>query len=317
MTDSDRPTTGNGPSSTDSAITGGHIPVLAGPVCALLNPQPGETVVDATLGLGGHARLLAEAIGPQGLLVGLDLDPNNLTLARRRLADVPCQVELHHANFREIRKVMAWLGLEHVDVLLADLGTSSNQLDDPARGFSFQQDGPLDMRLDPHLAETAADLVNRLDERTLGDLFYHNAQETAARRIAKRICHERRNGRITSTAHLSRIVCSALGVDPTSRKSKIHPATRTFLALRMAVNDETGSLNALLDVAPDILASGGRFGVIAFHSVEDKAIKLDFRRRKSERVYDILTKKPVVADDNERRANPRSRSAKLRVAVRL
>lgn len=295
----------------------GHTPVLPDAVRTLLAPRPGETVLDATVGLGGHAALLGAELGSDGLLIGLDVDPENLAVASARLADVPCRVELRQANFRDLRTVLAELGVTGVDVLLADLGISSTQLDDPSRGFSFRSEGRLDMRLDPRLTTTAEELVNRLSERDLGDLFYHNAQETAGRRIAKRICQVRRNARITSTLRLADVVCGALGVDPDSRRSKIHPATRTFMALRMAVNEERSCLDALLEAAPAALNVGGRFGVIAFHSVEDKAVKMDFRQRKTERAYDILTKKPLVANEEERRANPRSRSAKLRVAVRL
>ncbi len=294
----------------------GHTPVLPREVCELLAPRAGEIVLDTTLGVGGHARLLAEAIGPTGTLIGLDVDPSNLQLARRCLGDCACRMRFVHANFAETRDALKSVDIERVDVLLADLGVSSTQLDDAGRGFSFQRDGPLDMRMDPRLEVSAADLVNRMKDRELGDLLYFNAQEMASRRIAKRICQERRDGRITTTGRLARIVASALGVDPASRKAKIHPATRTFLALRMAVNNEIGCLESLLEIAPDILNPGGRIGVIAFHSVEDKVVKTDFRRRKSEDTYRIVTKKPVVADQQERRSNPRSRSAKLRVAVR-
>jgi 16S rRNA (cytosine1402-N4)-methyltransferase len=294
----------------------GHTPVLPKAVSELLAPRKGDVVLDATVGLGGHARVLAEAVGLEGTLIGLDVDPWSLEQARQRLEDCACRVELLHANFTEVRAVLASVGLERVDVLLADLGVSSPQLDDAERGFSFQRDGPLDMRMDPRLEVTAADIINRLKERELGDLLYYNAQEMASRRIAKRVCEARRDSRITTTGRLAKIVASAVGVDPASRKAKIHPATRTFLALRMAVNDEIGCLEALLEAAPDILRPGGRIGVIAFHSVEDKPVKVDFRRRKKENVYRIVTKKPVVADADERRSNPRSRSAKLRVAVR-
>jgi len=295
----------------------GHTPVLPDEVRTMLAPRAGETMLDATIGLGGHAALLACELGPDGLLIGLDVDPDNLATAAARLEDVPCRVELRQANFREVRSVLSSLELGGVDILLADLGISSTQLDDPSRGFSFRAEGRLDMRFDPRLSTTAEELVNRLSERDLGDLLYHNAQETAGRRIAKRICQVRRDARITSTIRLADVVCGALGVDPDSRKSKIHPATRTFMALRMEVNQERACLDALLEAAPAALNAGGRFGVIAFHSVEDKAVKIDFRHRKTERVYDILTKKPIVAGEQERRVNPRSRSAKLRVVVRL
>ncbi len=296
----------------------GHVPVLAKQVLELLAPKSGDVVVDATLGLGGHARLLGERIGTEGVLIGLDVDPANLAAARQRIdeAKLPCRVELIHANFAELEETVEALGLSGVDVLLADLGVSSTQLDDASRGLSFQREGPLDMRLDPRLKVTAAALINSLREKDLGDLIYENAQEFAARRIAGRICEARRDTRITTTLRLAEVVAAALGVNPASRKSKIHPATKTFMALRMAVNQELRNLNALLESAPKVLRPGGRFGVIAFHSNEDKPVKLDFRKRKTEGIYRILTKKPLVADDDERRQNPRSRSAKLRVAVK-
>ncbi len=295
----------------------GHTPVLARAVCDLLAVQRGETVLDATVGLGGHARLLAESLGSGGTLIGVDIDPANLAEACKFLADLPCRVELHRANFVDVREVLGTLGLATVDVLFADLGVSSTQLDDPNRGFSFRHDGPLDMRIDPSWKDTAADLVNRLKEKELGDLLYRNAQEFAARRIAKRICEARRSRRITTTRRLADIVAAAVGVDPASRKSKIHPATRTFLALRMAVNDEIPLLQAFLEMAPTVLNPGGRIGIITFHSGEDRPVKLDFRRRKNEGVYRIETKKPFTPDSEERKSNPRSRSAKLRVAMRL
>jgi len=295
----------------------GHTPVLTREVCELLAVRAGETVLDATVGVGGHARLFAESLGSEGTLIGLDVDPANLAIARRTLSGATCRIELVHANFAELPLILESIGVAQVDVLFADLGVSSTQLDDAARGFSFQRDGALDMRMDPRLTTTAADLVNRLKERKLGDLLYHNAQERAARRIAKRICEARREKRITTTGQLARIISNALGVDPSSRRTKIHPATRTFLALRIAVNDEIGCLEALLDAAPEVLRPGGRIGVIAFHSVEDKPVKTDFRGRKREGVYQVVTQRPVVADAQERRANPRSRSAKLRVAIRL
>lgn len=295
----------------------GHTPVLLAEVLEWLAVQPGDVVVDATVGLGGHAAALAAAAGASGKLIGLDVDPANLAIARERLADCPADVRLVHANFGELRDVLSTENIDRVDVLLADLGVASTQLDQPERGFSFRQDGPLDMRMDPRLKRTAADIVNSLRERELADLIYFNAQEMKSRRIARRICECRKAQRITTTARLVEIIGAALHVDPNSRKSKIHPATKTFQALRMAVNDEVPVLSALLKTAPDVLKPGGRFGVIAFHSVEDKPVKLDFRQRKNERVYGILTKKPITACEDERATNRRSRSAKLRVAVRL
>lgn len=279
--------------------------------------RPGDTVVDATVGGGGHARLLAAAAGPTGRLIALDFDPASLLRAKAALVDCGCPVDLVHANFVELASVLRTQGVEGCDVILADLGISSAQLDDPQRGLSFQSDGPLDMRLDPTLTVKASDLVNRLSEKELGDLFFANAQEFRGRRIAKRICESRRDGRITTTGRLTKLICEAMGVDGDSRKSKVHPATRAFMALRIEVNGELKNLKALLDAAPNLLKPGGRIGVIAFHSEEDKIVKTDFRKRANDGVYKVLTKKPVVAGEEERAANPRSRSAKLRVAMRV
>lgn len=293
-----------------------HIAVLCGPVSELLAPQPGEVVLDATVGLGGHAKMFAEAIGAAGVLIGIDVDPVNLTIAERALQDAPCRVVLRRENYVNLEKVLGWAGVDGVDVLFADLGMSSPQLDDPQRGFSFRADGPLDMRMDDRLKKTASDLVNALRENDLSDLIYHNSQERFSRRIAKRICQARRDKRITTTSELVRVVCGAMNVDPDSRRSRIHPATRVFQALRIVVNDELGALSSLLEKAPDYVNPGGRVGVIAFHSLEDGLVKRDFRRRKTEGQYEIVTKRPVIADPEERAKNPRSRSAKLRVARR-
>jgi len=295
----------------------GHTPVLLAEVVELLAVQPGDVVVDATVGLGGHAAVLGAAAGPTGTLIGLDVDEDNLSIARERLTQCPADVRLVHANFGELADVLSTENIDGVDVLLADLGVASTQLDQPARGFSYREDGPLDMRMDKRLKKTAADIVNSLRERELADLLYYNAQEMKSRRIARRICECRKARRVTTTSHLVEIIAEALRVNPDSRKSKIHPATKTFQALRMAVNGEVPALTALLKTAPDVLKPGARFGVIAFHSVEDKPVKLDFRQRKNERVYAILTKKPITANEQERATNRRSRSAKLRVAVRL
>ncbi len=290
--------------------------MLVGPVLELLDPQPGACVVDCTLGLAGHARMLAERIGPRGRLIGVDLDEGNLAVAEERLQGVACRRDFVYGNFAELDVLLDEVGVDRVDRILADLGLSSNQLRDAERGFTFQEEGPLDMRMDRGQGLTAIDLVNRLSERELADLIFHNAQERFSRKIAKRICQGRRRQRIRSTRKLAELVVAALEVDEHSRKSKIHPATRTFLALRMAVNDELGNLRNLLAKAPGLLKPGGRIGVIAFHSVEDREVKVDFRQKAKGGIYSILTKRPVIAGPEERRENPRSRSAKLRVAER-
>ncbi len=299
-----------------------HQPVLCDAVLAMVAPQPGEVVVDATAGHGGHARLLAEALGPTGRLIGLDVDPANLARAEARVAaGWPAgggpRCDWVRSNFAELPAVLAELELDAVDVILADLGPSTDQLLDPERGLSFTADGPLDMRLDDRLERSAVDLVNSLSETALADLLWEASQERYSRRIAKRICLERRDARIRRTADLVRIVCSALGVPAQGHPGRLHPATRTFMALRMAVNGEMANLEALLKASPDLLRIGGRLAVISFHSGEDRLVKhhlLDCRRLG---VYEIRTKKPVPASREEAQRNPRSRSAKLRVAVRV
>ena len=298
-----------------------HEPVLCDPLMSIVAPRPGEVVVDATVGHAGHSRLMAEAVGERGRLIGLDVDESNLARASQRLEETGAfgggpHVDLIRASFSGLEPVLDSLGVAQVDVILADLGVSTDQLLDPARGMTFTEDGPLDMRLDDRLTTTAADLVNSLRENELADLIFANSQERFSRRIAKRICHVRREGRIRTTSELARIVCSVLRVSPQTRRGKLHPATRTFLSLRIAVNREIENLRALLAAAPDRLLPGGRIAVISFHSGEDRVVKRDFLERGRTNVYEISTKKPIRPSAEEVRANPRSRSAKLRVAVR-
>jgi 16S rRNA (cytosine1402-N4)-methyltransferase len=298
-----------------------HEPVLCGPLMACVAPRPGEIVVDATLGHGGHARLMAEAIGAAGRLIGLDVDEHNLARAKARLEGAGLlqggpHVDLIRSNFAALGEVLDQLGIGKVDVILADLGVSTDQLLDETLGLTFLESGPLDMRLDNRLRETATSLVNSLNEHELADLIYGYSQERASRRIARRICQVRREQRIQTTAELVRIVCSALGVSAGSRPGRLHPATRTFLALRMAVNHEMENLTALLEQAPARLSPGGRIAVISFHSGEDRVVKRDFLAHQRLGVYVLKTKKPIRPSSEEVRFNPRSRSEKLRVAVR-
>jgi len=297
-----------------------HEPVLCGPLMSLVAPQRGEVVVDATVGHGGHARLLSLAVGGQGWLIGLDVDERNLGRAGERLEaarrEGGAAFACFRANFAALEEVLDQADLAHVDVILADLGLSTDQMLDADRGLTFAQDGPLDMRIDTELKTTAADLINRLSEIELADLLWHNSQERFSRRIARRVCEARRAGRIRRTSELVRIVCAALGVQADSGHFRIHPATRTFLALRMAVNHELENLQALLRAAPGRLRSGGRLAVISFHSGEDRVVKQDFLDRRRQGGYEIRTSKPVCASGEEIERNPRSRSAKLRVVVR-
>lgn len=283
-----------------------HVPVLPAEVVQLLDPRPGEVWVDATAGGGGHARLIAERLGESGRLIGLDQDSGMLEKARRRLDGLP--VTLVHANFDQLGEVLRNLGVEKVDGVLADLGFASDQVDDPARGLSFRHDGPLDMRLDPTAGQTAADLVNKLGEGALADLFFEYGEERHSRRVARRVVERRQLRPFETTADLADVVRRSV-----PRSGGIDPATRVFQALRVAVNDELGSLDRLLAVLPTVVRPGGRAGVISFHSLEDRRVKQAFRKPG---VWEPVTKKPAEAGAEEAARNPRSRSAKLRVARR-
>ena len=287
-----------------------HQPVLPAEVLHFLEPSQGQTIVDATVGAGGHARLIAERLGPLGRLIGLDQDMTMLELAQPRLADVP--VTLVQANFDQLPLVLEERGLTAVDGVLADLGVCSDQIDCAERGFSFQQEGPLDMRLDPSQAEPASTLIKRLSERELADVFWNYGEERYSRRIARKIVETRRRAPLETTAQLADLVRSCVP-RPRGQRRPIDPATRVFQALRIAVNDELGTLERFLAALPKCLKPGGRAVVISFHSLEDRRVKQAFRDRS---VWQALTPKPVQAGAEELRDNPRARSAKLRAAVR-
>ena len=294
----------------------GHDPVLLSEILEYLGPAQGKTFVDCTLGRAGHASAIAAHLGADGLLIGLDADPRNLQFAQSRLADAPCRVRLFHANFAELKDVLNEVGIDQVDGILADLGISTNQLFDEQYGLSFSQDMPLDMRLDPRIPETAADFVNKMRETDLANVLYELAQERYSRRIARKIVDARRTSPINSTERLAELVRSAI---PTrgGAPERIDPATRTFMALRMKVNRELENLEALLTQAPTFLKSGGRIGIVSFHSMEDRLVKQAFRSAEQTGQLRILTKKPLSPSDTELASNPRSRSAKLRVGERV
>lgn len=294
----------------------GHDPVLLNEVLETLQPQPGMAVIDCTLGRAGHALELARKLGPDGLLVGLDADPRNLQFAQQRLTAAPCRVRLFHANFAELEDVIEQLGDQPIHGILADLGISTNQLFDPAYGLSFSAAMPLDMRIDPRIDQTAADYVNSLSETDLANVLYELAQERWSRRIARKIVEARRVSPITSTERLAELVRSAIPAREGSRE-KIDPATRSFLALRMKVNREMENLAVLLKQAPTFLTRGGRLGIISFQSMEDRMVKQAFRFAEQTGLVRIVTKKPLIPSDSESAANPRSRSAKLRVVEKL
>jgi len=284
-----------------------HTPVLAAEVMSLLDIRPGMRVVDGTLGGGGHTRLFAEAVGPEGLVIAIDRDPAAIERGARELAGLP--VRFAQANYRDLPEVLDAVSLDRVDRVLLDVGLSSDQLADDARGFSFDSEGPLDLRFDPTEGEPAWRLVNRMRPETLADLIHEFGEERFSRRIARRIATAREQEPIRSAREFARIVTSA--IPRQYPPPRIHPATRTFQALRIAVNEELKSLRIALERIPTRLAPGGRLAVISFHSLEDRLAKEAFRNRQ---VWEPLTRGPVEAGEAEVARNPRSRSAKLRAA---
>jgi len=299
-------------------VAQGHIPVLLQETLTLLAPAPGEVFLDGTTGAGGHAAELARKIGPDGLLVCADSDPAMLAVASERLSAFPW-IRMVHADFSDLDRLREAAGGRPFDGALLDLGVSSLQLSDPGRGFSFREDGPLDMRRDPGSGgPTAAGILRDVREKELADLFYRFGEERYSRRIARAVAERRRKAPLRSTAELAALVASAIPRRGWPRD--IHPATRVFQALRIAVNREIDSLSAFLEAIPGHLSPGGRVAVISFHSLEDRLVKEAFRRRAGGTgggaALEALTRKPVVPSDREVRENPRARSAKLRAARR-
>ena len=295
----------------------GHCAVLRADVVELLNPAGRKVFLDCTVGLGGHAEALLDAGGSEARLIGMDVDEGTLRLAGDRLRRFGDRVRLFHANFAEAELVLAEAGVAGGDALLADLGVASNQLDDPARGLSFTRDGPLDMRLDPTGPRTAADLVNKLPERELADLIYANGEERFSRRIARAIVAARKRKPLAGTRELADVICRAIPAAARKTRRGVHPATRTFQSLRIAVNMEMQNLDRLLDALPRILSAGAAAAIISFHSLEDRRVKQAFARLARTGSWSVLTKKPIVASAREKAENPRSRSAKLRGIERL
>lgn len=325
----DGPAEGHGEAATSPH---GHRPVLLAECLRLLDPKPGETVVDCTAGRGGHAVELARRVGPQGRVILFDLDAENLAYAAHRVrSEAGCEPLTIRSTFAGVAAALVGHGGQTVvkaDVVLADLGFSSTQMDDPGRGFSFMADGPLDMRLDPTSGTTAAELLRSLPESELAELIFRVGEEPLARRIARKVVELRGREPIESTAQLARLVREAYG--SRAHRSRLHPATRTFMALRIAVNDELGALRSLLQAirsgaqaaghgssdgrssADGWLNPGARVGIISFHSLEDRLVKHSFVQMAEDGLVEIRTRKPVVSSDEESAENPRSRSAKLR-----
>jgi 16S rRNA (cytosine1402-N4)-methyltransferase len=292
---------------------GTHLPVLVDEVTFLLRPRHGGWVVDGTIGMGGHAERLLEAGGADTRLLGIDHDPEALARSGARLARFGDRVTLRHGSFRDLREHAREAGLERAAAILLDLGLSSYQLEGSGRGFTFQKDEPLDMRFDPRRGRTAAELIAHASEEELASILFEHGEERHARRIARRIVERRERATIRTTAELVEAVKA--GVPRAAWSHRTHVATRTFQALRIAVNEEREALREALDAAPELLEDGGRLGVISFHSGEDRAVKHAFRALR-DRGFAPLDPSPIAASDDETRDNPRARSAKLRVLQR-
>jgi 16S rRNA (cytosine1402-N4)-methyltransferase len=301
------------PRSPDGEFAG-HRPVMPREAVELLAPAPGKVIVDATVGMGGHSLAMLPALMPTGQLMAMDCDADAIERARARLAEFAPHVQFLHANFRQLRETLEELGVSGVHGVLADVGISSLHVETPERGFSFLRDGPLDMRMDQRSSVTAASLINRMPEPDLVHVIQTYGEERFARRIARKIVQTRRAQPIRTTTQLARLITEAV---PGRGGGRLHPATRTFQALRIAVNDELGALEALLAALPDVLLPGGRAVLISFHSLEDRLVKRSFQQAAREGVYRLLTKKPLVPSEEEARDNPRARSAKLRAVERL
>ncbi len=294
-----------------------HIPVLASILVERIKLPDNAVCVDSTIGQGGHSFLLGKKLGPEGLMIGLDVDQRSLERAREKLEALSCRVLLIKSNFSRIDQCLQEHGISQVDLIMADLGFCSAQLEEEEMGLSFLQDCPLDMRIDRSLTTTAADIVNNTDERQLADLIYAFGEDRASRRIARFIVQQRRQAPILTTAQLASVVCRALYRPGRRRGERIHPATRTFQALRIAVNHELENLTQLLEKSPPLLKKGGQMAVISFHSLEDRLVKNNFKDNAYQGLYRVLTKKPLTAGPDEIADNQRARSAKLRIAQRI
>ncbi|MGD9110400.1 MAG: 16S rRNA (cytosine(1402)-N(4))-methyltransferase RsmH [Phycisphaerales bacterium] len=291
-----------------------HIPVFADTLAERISLPTDGVMVDATIGHGGHSLLFGRTLGPEGTILGLDLDEKSIQRAQLTLKELTCRVILENSNFTEVDRQISKHNLGKVDFILADLGLCSGQLEDEERGLSFTKDMPLDMRIDRRIKSSAADIINKADEKALADLIYKFGQDRASRRIARFIVNQRQTEPIKTTAQLANVVRRALAKGKGHRWQRIDPATRTFQALRIAVNSELENLEVLLGAAPGLLADGGYFAVISFHSLEDRLVKFSFKDNKKAGLYDILTKKPITPSKEEIESNPRARSAKLRIA---
>ena len=294
-----------------------HTPVMLNEVIDYLNLKPGMTIVDATMGTGGHSEAIIKKILPGGRIIGIDRDEESLGICRDRLKDFSGSIDFVHANFAELNEILEKLNVKKIDGILFDLGVSSFQLNDPQRGFSFQNEGPLDMRLDRESYISAYDLVNNLNEDEISTLLWNFGQERWHNRIAHLLVQERERQPINTTSQLAEIVVRSIPARFRHRYYRIHPATRTFQAVRIAVNREIEILESALNKAIAALGKGGRICVISFHSLEDRVAKFTFRKAASEGLLEIKTPKPLTPARSEVESNPSSRSSKLRSAERL
>ena len=291
-----------------------HQPVMVQEVLTILNLRSGSIVVDGTVGTGGHSLSILPRLLPDGKLIAMDRDVESLALARQRLIEFESCATLLHENYRRLPSVLKQLGLGCIDGMLLDLGMSSLHVDRAERGFSFMKDGPLDMRMDSTQEMTAEMIVNEQPAEELERMFLELGEERFAGRIARRIVEERRIRAIMTTSQLARVIVGA--IPSNARHGRLHAATRTFQALRIAVNDELGALREFLEALPMLLASGGRAAILTFHSLEDRLVKQAFVRGAREGVWTVVTKKPIRPSHDEMRENPRARSAKLRAIER-
>lgn len=293
-----------------------HVPVMLDEVISFLKPGKGDVIVDATVGAGGHSCEILKMIKPDGLLIGIDKDMEILKEARDHLSKIDKSFKLFHSNYTNMGDVLKELKIEKVNGVLLDLGASSLQLDSPERGFSFKREGHLDMRMDRSEGLTAEDLLKRLTEKEMEDVFWRYGEERWSRSISRSISRERKKvGAIKTTTQLAKIIERTVSRSRPGRW-RIHPATRVFQALRIVVNDELKNLEYFLNNVYDFLAAGSRIVVMSFHSLEDRIVKNAFRKGKSTSILNVLTKKPLRALESEIKENVRSRSAKLRAAER-
>lgn len=292
-----------------------HIPVMLQEVLEYLRPQEGNVFLDGTIGLGGHAESILEAIGEKGRLIGIDRDQNALSLAEKRLEKYAKQCNFIYGNFRDFDKISKDLGIRNLDGILLDIGVSSLQLDNPDRGFNIRAEGPLDMRMDQNGKISAYDLVNSLSEKEIAIILKDFGEERFASRIARVLVENRHKKPIDSTRELRHLIMRAMPYR--KKREKIHPATRSFQAFRIAVNRELDALDKALDKCVDMLKPSGRIGVISFHSLEDRIVKVKFRDFAKEDKLKLIVKKPLRPSEKEIDQNPRCRSARLRIAERI